>query len=78
MERRYREKYSCIELALALIKRPGPSYGPNISRRQTKLTQPTESRVLPDPSGHHQPNVSHKGRTKTNTPRPSVAGTADA
>lgn len=61
-----------MELALAVMNRPGLSYGSDISRRQTKLTQPTESRVLPDPSGRHRPNVSHKARTKTNTPQSSV------
>lgn len=50
MKWRYREKDSCIELALALINRPGPSYGSHISRRQTQLTQPTESRVRSAPA----------------------------
>ena len=49
MKWRYREKYSCVELALDLINRPGLSYGSDISRRQTKLTQATESRVLRAP-----------------------------
>lgn len=64
MKWRYREKYSCIKRALALINRPGLSYCSNISRRQTKLTQRAESCVQTDLPGHYQPNVSHKAEQK--------------
>lgn len=61
---RYREKYSGITLALAVINRPGSSYQSNISRRQTKLTPRTESCVLRDLRGHDQSNVFHKAEQK--------------
>lgn len=64
MKWRYREKNGCIKPALAVINRPGLSYSSDISRRQTKLTRPTENCVLADPPGHCQPNVSRKAEQK--------------
>lgn len=47
-----------------LINRSGLSYGSDISRRQTKLTQPAECCIPTDLPGHYQPNVSHKAEQK--------------